>query len=71
MAKNFRFTLESLLKLRSYTAEIKKTALAEIIRLREDQDRLIQEKQQYLVSITDTGYARTTVAGAMQAAHTP
>lgn len=69
MAKKFCFTLRSLLKLRSYTAEIKKSALAEILRLREEQERLIQEKQHYLDLITNIGYERTVAAGAMQSAH--
>lgn len=69
MAKKFHFTLESLLTLRSYTAETKKSALAEIIRLREEQEQIIQEKQQYLVLITDAEYTPITEAGTMQAAH--
>ncbi len=67
MAKKFRFSLEALLKLRTYTVEIKKSALAEIVRLREEQSRLIEEKQFYLSEIISSDYMLKTDAGAMQA----
>lgn len=69
MAKKFRFSLESLLQLRTYTADTKKKALAETVRLREEKEQEIREKQQYLTELTTIEFGKNILAGAMQAAH--
>ena len=69
MAKKFRFSLEPLLKLRAYHADVKKQALAEIIQLRDNKQKYIENRQVYLAQITLVRAADSTTAGAMQTAH--
>lgn len=69
MAKKFRFSLESLLQLRTYTADTKKTALAEVVRMREEKEQEIEKKKQYLTELASVGFGKNMLAGAMQAVH--
>jgi flagellar export protein FliJ len=54
--------------LRTYTADTKKNSLAEVVAMREEKEREIDAKREYLEMMSGVAYGKVTVAGAMQAA---